>query len=100
MWQTGELRNLGVVDDDVASAAGSINNQGDVVGFSITKSFASRAFLWRKGVMTDLNTVISANAGWALMSAGHINDAGQIVGYGMLNGSLHAFLLTPRPGRD
>jgi probable HAF family extracellular repeat protein len=97
IWQKGELRNLGALDDDVASAAGSINNRGDVVGFSITTGFAFRAFLWRKGVMTDLNTFIPANAGWVLMSAGHINDAGQIVGYGMLNGNLHAFLLTPNP---
>lgn len=97
MWQKGELSNLGAVGDDVLSGANSINNWGDVVGFSITMSFTSRAFLWRKGVITDLNTVIPANAGWVLMSAGHINDAGQIAGYGVLNGNLHAFLLTPSP---
>jgi probable HAF family extracellular repeat protein len=100
MWQKGELSNLGAVGDDVASAAGSINSLGDAVGYSITTSFASRAFLWRKGVMTDLNTLIPANSGWVLQSAGHINDAGQIVGFGVLNGNLHAFLLTPVPGGD
>lgn len=100
IWQKGKLRNLGAVGDDVLSGASSINKWGDVVGFSITMSFASRAFLWRKGVMTDLNTLIPANSGWVLQSAGHINDVGQIVGFGVLNGNLHAFLLTPIPGGD
>jgi len=100
MWQKGKLRNLGAVGDDVLSSASSINKWGDVVGFSITTSFASRAFLWRKGVMTDLNTLIPANSGWVLQSAGHINDVGQIVGFGVLNGNLHAFLLTAIPAGD
>jgi probable HAF family extracellular repeat protein len=98
MWQNKELNNLGAVGDDVLSSASSINNRGDVVGLSITTSFASRAFRWQKGVMIDLNTLIPANSGWVLQAAGHINDAGQIVGYGVLNGNLHAFLLTPSPG--
>ena len=98
MWNNGELIPLGAVSDDIASGANSINNRGDVVGFSITTSFASRAFLRRNGVMTDLNTLIPANDGWVLMSAEHINDEGQIVGYGFLNGDLHAFLLTPNSG--
>ena len=98
MWQNGELSNLGAVGDDVLSSASSINNRGDVVGSSVTTSFASRAFRWQKGVMIDLNTLIPANSGWVLLGAAHINDAGQIVGSGVLNGNLHAFLLTPSPG--
>jgi probable HAF family extracellular repeat protein len=98
MWQNGELSNLGAVGDDVLSSASSINNRGDVVGSSVTTSFASRAFRWQKGVMIDLNTLIPANSGWVLLGAAHINDAGQIVGSGALNGNLHAFLLTPSPG--
>jgi probable HAF family extracellular repeat protein len=98
MWQKGELSNLGAIGDDVLSSASSINNRGDVVGLSVTTSFASRAFRWQKGAMIDLNTLIPANSGWVLLGAAHINDAGQIVGSGLLNGNLHAFLLTPSPG--
>jgi probable HAF family extracellular repeat protein len=67
MWQNGEISNLGAVGDDVLSSASSINNRGDVVGYSITTSFASRAFRWQKGVMIDLNTLIPANSGWVLL---------------------------------
>jgi probable HAF family extracellular repeat protein len=48
--------------------------------------------------MYDLNTLIDPSSGWRLMDAQDINDAGQIVGYG-INGNEqgHAFLLTPVP---
>jgi len=49
-------------------------------------------------MMYDLNTLIPANSGWVLIAASHINDAGQIVGVGLLNGNLHGFLLTPSAG--
>ena len=45
-----------------------------------------RAFLWRNGVMTDLNTLLPAASGWLLQVATSISDGGQIVGYGTLNG--------------
>ena len=54
-----------------------------------------RAFLWRNGEMTDLNTLIPAGTGWILESAAGISDGGQIVGYGTLSGKRRAFLLTP-----
>jgi hypothetical protein len=45
--------------------------------------------------MKDLNTLIPRNSGWELTSAKSINDAGQIVGNGVINGQNHAFLATP-----
>lgn len=45
--------------------------------------------------MLDLNSLIPAVSGWELQFAGSINDAGQIVGQGRINGQSHAFLLTP-----
>jgi probable HAF family extracellular repeat protein len=47
--------------------------------------------------MTDLNHLIDPSMGWQLMDAFDINDAGQIVGAGQINGETHAFLLTPNP---
>jgi probable HAF family extracellular repeat protein len=98
MWQTGSLSDLGTLAGDVGSLASSINNEGEVVGVSFSDTFA-RAFVWKDGVMTDLNTLIPSSSGWVLVSANNVNDMGQIVGNGFLNGSLHAFLLTPSTGR-
>jgi probable HAF family extracellular repeat protein len=46
--------------------------------------------------MLDLNNLIPANSGWFLQAANAINDKGQIVGEGTLNGQIEAFLLTPQ----
>jgi hypothetical protein len=59
-------------------------------------TFNSRAIVWRDKVMTDLNTLIPADSGWYLEGAASINDAGEIVGYGTINGNSHAFLAIPR----
>lgn len=97
MWQNGSLSDLGTLPGDVASLADGINSHNQVVGTSFSGDFSPRAFVWQNGVMTDLNTLIPSGSGWTLMSA-NLNDMGQIVGNGFLNGSLHAFLLTPSAG--
>jgi probable HAF family extracellular repeat protein len=48
--------------------------------------------------MTDLDSLIPANSGWVLYSANGINDHGQIVGQGAINGQEHAFLWDIGPG--
>jgi hypothetical protein len=47
--------------------------------------------------MVDLNDLIDPALGWELLQALGINDLGQIVGHGRINGQTHAFLLTPVP---
>ena len=47
--------------------------------------------------MVDGNDLIPADSGWALQDATGINDAGEIVGDGVIDGQDHAFLLTPIP---
>jgi probable HAF family extracellular repeat protein len=85
------LGNLG----SSGSYATSLNDLGDVVGLS--NSLAYRAFLWREGSIYDLNSCILTNSGWVLVDADGINNAGQIVGHGMVGGSHRAFLLEPIP---
>lgn len=98
LGEKGILIDLGVADGDVFSAALSINIQGQVVGYSgsdpddITKD---HALLWANGVMTDLQTKIPAGSGLTIIMALGINDGGQIVAQGILNGTLRAVLLTP-----
>jgi hypothetical protein len=45
--------------------------------------------------VTDLNTLIPSGSGWNLTNALKFDDQGQIVGVGTLDGSPHAYLLTP-----
>jgi probable HAF family extracellular repeat protein len=73
-----------------------MNNYGQIVGWAEDDQLQDHAFLWQNDVMYDLNELIPTNSGWTLQYATAINDAGQIVGYG-LNGSDEndqAFLLT------
>jgi probable HAF family extracellular repeat protein len=98
VWQNGVVTNLGTLGGD-SSSARSINNFGKIVGNSTIDNTNSptslRPFLWENGVMKDLNTLIPANSGWFLDSAHSINENGQIVGQGIINGQNHAFLATP-----
>lgn len=54
------------------------------------------AFIWtKKAGWLDLNGLIPAQSGWELVIPNDINEWGQIVGYGFINGEVHGFLLTP-----
>ncbi|HYC31754.1 MAG TPA: GC-type dockerin domain-anchored protein [Gemmatimonadales bacterium] len=79
------------------AVARGINNRGEVVGQSFIPgtSAAQHAFVWRAGVLTDLETAIAPDSGWSLWDASAITEDGRIVGAGVLNGRPRAFLLTP-----
>lgn len=88
---------------DTYSVAIGINNLGQVVGWSGTNTnFYSesgegiRAFLYSDGIMQDLNSLIAPSSDFILTQAQAINDRGEIVGAGSINGELHAVLLTPQ----
>jgi probable HAF family extracellular repeat protein len=98
LYDHGIVTQLGVLRaGDTFSRAYCINELGQVVGdSSMAYAGDGRAFLYESGSMTDLNDLI-APSGWVLTSARSINDSGQIVGNGTLNGVSHAYLLTPIP---
>lgn len=81
----------------VAGTANAINNHGDIVGDYFDAAFVRRAFLWRAGVFTDLNSLMPPGAPFSRLSAAlDINESGQIVGVGRgTDGRAHAFLLAP-----
>jgi probable HAF family extracellular repeat protein len=87
-----------MVDIDTLGGANSfglaINSQGGVVGYRNLPAGYS-AFIYQNGTMQDLNNLIPPNSGWTLGMAKGINDAGQISGWGTLNGQERGFLLTP-----
>jgi probable HAF family extracellular repeat protein len=99
MYGLGTLTTVGGT-----SNARGINSSGQVVGYTPGSSpNVDHAWAWfpsqpngTTGQLTDLNSLIPAGSGWVLNEATGINDPGQIVGTGTINGVSHAFLLTPR----
>lgn len=96
LWEGGSFLDLGTLSGDL-SAAVDINDLSQVVGYVRLASGRYHAFLWEDGVMVDLNDAIPVDSGWELGSGSSINNRGQIVGWGYLNGveTPRAFLLSP-----
>lgn len=83
-----------------SSQAYGINASGQVVGSACSYAPVTpqalnnnKAFLYSGGSMIDLNSILPANSGWVLEQANAINDSGQIVGFGTIDGQTHGFLL-------
>jgi probable HAF family extracellular repeat protein len=70
-----------------------INNFGQVVGGP-----TGDAAIWdQTNGVQRLSDLISSNLDWQLEFAFAINDAGDITGYGLSNGQIRGFLMTPVP---
>jgi len=97
------LEDLGTLGGFL-SAAYDVNDIGDVVGWSQVatqpSSVADHAFITRGCWMFDLNNLLPATAAWELLFACGINNQGQIVGWGLHQGNVRAFLLTPNGPRQ
>ena len=93
------VRGLRDIDtmSNAFSSANAINDSGQVVGvFFHLRDDDEHAFVSVAGTMHDLNALIrTGKTDWVLIEAQDINDAGQIVGYGMAGERERAFLLTP-----
>ena len=86
------MRDLGTLGGEW-SMAFAVNDRGQVVGKSMTKSGDIHAFLWQSGKMTDLGTL-----GGEESEAVAVNDRGQIVGSADTKSSAyHAVLWTFKP---
>lgn len=99
----GAVQDLGGLPGFPASEALGVNASDEVVGFTESVqngaiSGVGSAFLWTKAAgMRDLNTLLP-DSQWTLIKATAINDAGQIVGWGIdaaFPGQARAFFLAP-----
>jgi hypothetical protein len=103
LYAGGRLRLFDSGADKEVPAAfvvAGINHRGDAVGSSNRFSLDSHALLFSGGRTYDLNDLIDPTTGWTLIHAFDINNHGQIVGWGQVNGKSAGFLLDPiRPGR-
>ena len=97
LWTSRDgIRDLGTLPGDSTSQALGINERREIVGTSCDANFNCRAFLWRDGVMTDLNTLDSDYHG-TLITANDINESGRITGQALeqATGTLVAFVARP-----
>jgi probable HAF family extracellular repeat protein len=97
VWDsTHGMQRLDSLSAIYGSNANGINASGQIVGSS-----GASAVLWQPNqatggyVLTDLNSLLPSKSAWMLQAAYAINDMGQIVGYGTIRNTSHAFLLTP-----
>ena len=78
------------------SSANAINDSLQIVGAMTDRSDVIHAYLWPDSTTAiDLNFQIPHNSGWILQSATDINNLGEIIGEGELNGSPRSFILLP-----
>lgn len=79
----------------------ALNNQGQVVG-GMWSAGSGRAVLWDGDDVVDLNSFMDVallSAGWSLLVATDINDAGWVIGIARNSstGEVRSFLSTPSP---
>ena len=74
-WRGGNVINLGGLPGSTSSVAESINNDGQVVGYSAVDGI-NYAVEWSHGSVINLGGLPGATSSYAL----GINDAGQVIG--------------------
>jgi probable HAF family extracellular repeat protein len=91
------MRDLGTLPGDTFSQALGINDRREIVGTSCDADFNCRAVVWRKGVVTDLNTLVKPGDDGTLISANDVNESGRITGQALdpATGALVAFVAQP-----
>jgi probable HAF family extracellular repeat protein len=101
VWNAGSssITNLGTLtpqDDTAYSQALGINDRGQVVGISVsdTLSDGSRGFLYQNGQLFNLQDLAPGYNG-TIVDAQDINDAGEITGQSIVNGSAVTFVAIP-----
>jgi probable HAF family extracellular repeat protein len=96
IYENGQMRAIPVPGTE--SFGGDVNDAGDVVGTMRAGGAVTpwHAWIYKNGVVTNLNSVKPAGTGLHLAFANAINNAGQIAGVAMdAQGRYHGFLLTP-----
>jgi probable HAF family extracellular repeat protein len=91
VWQNGTISDL--FQCRFCPPEG-INNSLQFVGH-VESHFPFYAYVYTGGAVYNLNDLIPSGSGWDLRDANGINDRGQIIGSGFLNGVGHVFRLDP-----
>jgi probable HAF family extracellular repeat protein len=108
LWENGIMQDIGTLYNG-GSKAMRINDLGQVVGQGWSIDYQEQspdemyAFLWdSQNGLIDLTDLLPTNSGLNLWAAVDINNAGQVIGAGLIDlnddgiyDEYHAFLLTP-----
>ena len=91
------MQPLAPLPGDVASGATAINDTGEIAGISADPNGNTNVVIWQNGSPAKLSdTVIGDSPFDALLYTTGINDAGDIVGFGLTtSGDIHGFVATP-----
>jgi probable HAF family extracellular repeat protein len=73
----------------------AVNEAGHAVGWSQLSFANTVATLWADGVVHDLNDLVQTELDITLTQAWDVNDHGVIVGVGLFEDTLRAWILTP-----
>ena len=102
LYSNGMFTDIGN-SDSPETVAYDVNDLGQVVGTTWVlrnnscrdcNDYEPRAFVYENGVMTQLNSLLPPGSEWRLVQAFAINNTGNMVGYGVIQGRFHAFLLS------
>jgi probable HAF family extracellular repeat protein len=77
-WDKTKMIDIGVLPGFDESFGWAVNSAGTVVGYCMG-DLIQRAFIWRDGVLRDLNDLYPLPDGHLIYMADDINDAGQIL---------------------
>jgi probable HAF family extracellular repeat protein len=98
LWDQGQWADLGTLLGYVKCFVHDVNDQGIVVGQCTDQDLGGPAFIWRDGVMTDLNELVPSEMNLDLRIAKAINNNGQILCEAFdEHSSFVAVLLSPIP---
>jgi probable HAF family extracellular repeat protein len=95
--QRNQMRTmLGTLGGSFSIARG-INNQGEIVGGSLTQGDENfHAFICRGQKMYDINDLLAPLRGWEFIQATGINSRGEIIGVGSHAGEDRIVMLRPK----
>jgi probable HAF family extracellular repeat protein len=91
------LLDLGILSNGISVQADGLNNLRQVVGEVDFSAGPSHGFLWDpiSQKMLDINSLLFDATGVLVTAATSTNDRGQITGTALINGELHAIVLSP-----
>jgi len=99
IWHGFVQSDRTVMDLGMSTFPYAINDKGQILGDfcapTSTSYCVEHPFLYRNGVLIDLNSLLPPGSGWELIAAFDINNRGQIVGYGRRDNHFRAYLLSP-----
>jgi len=100
LYHHGSWQELGTLAGDSGSDAWAVNAHNQVVGNSIRPDaefghYIFTAFIWQKGVMTNLNDLVVNLGDWKIGFATSINNRGWITGSAVQSGKEFPVLLRP-----